>query len=194
MKKFVIVVDAQNDFMLNTGALSVPQADTVITKINDYLKTLKVKKTAGVLFTFDTHDLSTYPGSKESEQFPPHCLKGHTGWNLAVDPRSVSPSIPVWKLEKNVFDMWEEKSSFIRGVLTDYDRDYFFNQMLKEQKIKEVEVVGVAADYCVKFAIQGLVDRNYMVRIPSSDLTKGISRSIGQVVREDFANNHVVVG
>lgn len=194
MKKFVICVDCQRDFMDANGNLSIPGAESTITYINNYLASLKAKKTVGVLFTFDTHYPETFPQSEEGQQFPPHCYKGTTGWNLAVDPRKLDPAIPVWKLEKNVFDMWHENGLLMQNSLYDYDRDYFFGQVLKEKKVKQIEVVGVAADFCVKYAIQGLVDRDYVVFMPDPNLTKGIERQIGQVVREDFADKNVLVG
>jgi nicotinamidase/pyrazinamidase len=56
-----------------------------------------------------------------------------------------------------------------------------------------VRVTGVAADYCVKWAIDGLLARGFAVEV-ISDLTVGIERPIEQVVQDDFADQPVTVG
>ena len=43
------------------------------------------------------------------------------------------------------------------------------------------------ADYCVRWAIEGLVARGFTVDVPQG-LTRGIARPIAQVVAEDFAD------
>src|SRR6187551_3836354 len=106
MRRFVIVVDAQQDFMQADGALPVPGADRIITPLQAWLSELQPADTAGVLFTFDTHDVRNYAESAEAEQFPIHCVRGTPGWQLVVEPSEVHRSIPVYRMEKPVFDMW----------------------------------------------------------------------------------------
>ncbi|WP_233222422.1 isochorismatase family protein [Allosphingosinicella deserti] len=113
----------------------------------------------------------------------------HTGgWENVLDPGAVDPAIPVYRLEKSVFDMWAEPGSAVEAGATGETmaRDAFFAS-LKAGGVTEVAVIGVAADYCVRLAIGGLVDRGFAVVVPPA-LTRGIARSIEQVVAEDFAN------
>src|SRR4051812_39378210 len=98
-KNFLIVVDAQNDFMLPDGALYVKGAENCIGPINNLLDSLRPETTGGVLFTYDTHDFFTYVHSKEGKEFPPHCLYRTEGWNLAVNPFLVHCMIPRFTLE-----------------------------------------------------------------------------------------------
>lgn len=184
MKKIVIVVDAQNDFMKEDGNLPVPGADYLIEPINEYLRGLKAAETELVLYTFDTHTDTSFPGSPESEMFPPHCYKGTPGWELAVTAE-IEP--PVFKLEKNVFNMWEEKGLRITDP-TGYDcsREFLFEQ-LRRNEMTNVEVVGVAADFCVKWAVDGLIDRGFYVTV-KENLTAGIERQISQVRAEDWGD------
>jgi nicotinamidase/pyrazinamidase len=106
MKSFVVVIDTQYDFMMPDGALSVEGADALIPVATEFLRGLDPADVEGVLFTFDTHEPEAYAASPESAEFPIHCVRGSAGWRNMLDPGDVDPSIPVWRLEKGVFDMW----------------------------------------------------------------------------------------
>ena len=195
MKDFVIVVDTQRDFMAADGALSVAGAEALVPAFRQFLASLSPERTAGVLFTFDTHDPEIYAASPEAEQFPPHCVRGSDGWANMLEAGAIDPAIAVWRLEKGVFDMWEEEEV---AILSDRDpdeapvpRETFFAR-LKADGISDVTVIGVAADYCVKWAVDGLVERGFDVTVPET-LTRGIARQIRQVVAEDFAGRAVRV-
>ncbi|MCT2398482.1 isochorismatase family protein [Novosphingobium mangrovi (ex Huang et al. 2023)] len=62
-----------------------------------------------------------------------------------------------------------------------------FIEFLKTPQVETVTVIGVAADYCVGWAIEGLVARGFGVTV-REHLTQGIDRQIWQVVDEEFAN------
>jgi len=187
MKRLVLVIDTQADFMNAEGALAVNEADTLIAPLNDYLHGLRADDVAGVLFTFDTHDAALYPSSPEAALFPPHCLRGTDGWANVLDSAMVDPAIPIWRLEKGVFDMWAEPGLVVERITdrTTIDREAFFAQQ-RAAGVEAATVVGVAADYCVRWAVTGLVARGFMVEVPPA-LTRGIERSIAQVLAEDFA-------
>jgi len=179
--------------MKEDGKLYVPESQALIDPITEYLKGLGGDDCKGVLFTFDTHSEDTYPGSPESEAFPIHCVKGTAGHRLAFPAASVPFPISIFTLEKNVFNMWEEDD--IRIIDEDgyrSDRDFFFNHLIA-QDVTDIEVVGVAADFCVKWAVDGLVERGFKVRVMEG-LTKGIERQIDQVLKEDWANKRVSLG
>jgi len=187
--RFVIVIDTQRDFMAADGALSVAGAEALVPAAERFLAGLRPAETAGVLFTYDTHETEVYAASPEAEQFPPHCLKGTPGWANMLDPALVHPAIPVYRLEKGVFDMWAEPALALRDErgpeAPPLPRDCFFEQ-LKAKGVTEVTVIGVAADYCVKWAVEGLLARGFDVTVPES-LTRGIVRQIRTVADEDFA-------
>ena len=189
-KKLVIGVDLQNDFEDPKGALYINGADKLIKPQNDYFRTLKPWEVAAVILTFDTHTPEDYEGSAEAEQFDFHCGKGTWGHKLAVIVGTIPRGIPVFKLEKGVFSMWEAENSMV----VPYDdstlrthhplpRDEFFELMLK-QGVKKTELVGVASDFCVPWAATGFIQRGFDVSV-RRDLVKGIFREIDQVVEED---------
>lgn len=79
MKKLLIVVDYQNDFV--TGALGFEGArrieEAVCRKIEGYLA-----QGCEVVYTMDTHG-EDYAQTQEGRKLPvPHCIQGHNGWEL----------------------------------------------------------------------------------------------------------------
>jgi len=187
MQRFVVVVDTQVDFMHADGALAVPGAAALDAPMRAWLGDLDPGDTAGVLFTFDTHYADTYPGSAEAQQFPIHCVRDTPGWANVLDPAVIDPAIPAYRLEKGVFDLWAEADVAIEAIADGRTtpRDAFF-AALKTNGVDTVTVIGVAADYCVRWAIGGLVARGFAVEVPTG-LTRGIARPIDAVIRDDFA-------
>lgn len=176
MKKVVIVVDAQVDFIKEQANLPVPGAEPLVEPINDYLKSLTKDDTHLVLYTFDTHTDDVYPDSPEGEMFPPHCYKGTPGWELAV---TEDVQVPVYKLEKGVFNMWEEDNVKIKDAEGyECSREFFFAH-LKRDELFDVEVVGFALNVCVKQAVEGLLDNGFRVKL-LEELTKGIDTGGGE--------------
>lgn len=199
--KIAVVVDAQVDFMDPNGALFVPGADAVVPVIDEYLSSLTLENGyMGVVFTADTHDEKTYPDSEEAKQFPPHCYQGTDGFSFAIKPQNVPEETQKFIMNKGVFDMWEEPKLTVRpyrvtGELIAYggeqDREEFFSNIVSAG-VEEAEVVGVAADYCVKWAVEGLLIRGFAVTL-YDNLTAGIDRDIHQVVKEDFPSRNIQV-
>ena len=188
MKRFVIVVDMQRDFVSVAGALPVAGAEAIVSPMEAWLASLRSEEVAGVLFTADTHLTAIYAASTEAEQFPPHCERGTSGWENVFDPEAIDPAVPVYCLEKSVFDMWAEPELTMEAVATGEKiaRDAFFAE-LKARGVTEMTVVGVAADYCVRWAIEGLLARGFAVEVLAR-FTRGIARPIEQVIADDFAD------
>ena len=193
MKSFVIVIDTQRDFMAADGALSVAGARDLIPSATDFLTRLRPEEVAGVLFTYDTHERGVYEASAEGAEFPLHCVRDSEGWRNVLDPAAIDPSIPVWRLEKGVFDMWAEADAQIvpESGGPGCPRDAFFER-LRAEGVECVTVIGVAADYCVKWALEGLLARGFAVSVPGH-LTRGIARQIEEVAADDFAGARLTI-
>ncbi len=184
-KRFVIVVDMQGDFVHAAGALPVPDAEAIVAPMQDWLAALDPTTTAGVLLTFDTHVPDVYAASPESAQFPIHCVHGTLGWESVLDAGAIAPSIPVYTLDKGVFDMWAESGLSLKPLDKEgaaIDREVFFASLAAEG-LRDVTVVGVAADFCVKWAIEGLLARGFRVELPAA-LTRGIGMEPAAVVAQ----------
>ncbi|MCI1964808.1 MAG: cysteine hydrolase [Oscillospiraceae bacterium] len=127
MKKILIVVDYQNDFVI--GSLGFPNAvcleDEIAEKIVEY------RKTGGeVAFTFDTHE-ENYMSTQEGRKLPvPHCLRGTPGWELYGKIAAL----------RNDSDLCFEKKTFGSFQLAEY---------LSQNQYDRVELVGLVSNICV---------------------------------------------
>lgn len=76
MKKFLVVVDMQKDFV--DGALGTQEAVKIVPAVVE-----KINNFDGEIFaTFDTH-FEDYLQTAEGKNLPiPHCIKGTDGWEL----------------------------------------------------------------------------------------------------------------
>lgn len=82
MKKILIIVDMQNDFCGPEGSLSTPEAQAIVPKVADYIRTHADKSTV-LLVTKDTHNVD-YMETLEGKNLPvAHCIKNTYGWELA---------------------------------------------------------------------------------------------------------------
>ena len=79
MKKLLLVIDMQNDFI--DGALGTKEAEEILPAVIQ-----KVKDFDGdIIFTRDTH-FENYLETQEGKNLPvSHCIKGSTGWELAPE-------------------------------------------------------------------------------------------------------------
>ena len=129
MKKTLIVVDMQNDFV--TGALASKEAVAILPnvkkKIDEYLA-------AGheVIFTRDTHG-DGYLETNEGKHLPvPHCIEGTHGWEI-VDGLFQEGSMIINKSSFGWTEWWTLKGAF--GFSANEDC--------------EIEIIGVCTDICV---------------------------------------------
>jgi len=154
--KALLVVDIQNDF-LSGGALGVPDSDRIIPLINRLMGRFDL-----VVASQDCHPrnhcslASNHPGRRPGETvmiagqpqvlWPDHCIEGSCGFQLAD------------KLDKNRI-----KQIFRKGASSQYDSySCFFDNghvnstgmadYLEDAGVKEVYIVGLAIDYCVKYS------------------------------------------
>lgn len=83
--------------------------------------------------------------------------------------------------------MWSQPGLLVERIGTDEtaDRDAFF-AACRRSAIAEVEVEGVAADYYVRWAVEGLLARGFRVVVPPA-LTRGIVRQIDSVAAEEWS-------
>ena len=76
MKKLLIVVDMQNDFV--AGALGSPQAQKIVPYLSEKIEKYK-REGHKIVFTRDTH-FENYMTTQEGKNLPvPHCIKGTDG-------------------------------------------------------------------------------------------------------------------
>ena len=128
MKKILIVVDMQNDFI--NGALGSAEAvaivDNVVDKINNF--------TGDIIATYDTHG-ENYMETLEGKNLPiPHCIKGTEGWKLNEKVQKALNSKGYMAIEKPTFGSVD---------LIQYIKEKYNTNNI------EIELVGLCTDICV---------------------------------------------
>ena len=207
--KILVVVDTQVDFVMRYGLLAIAGAEAIIVPGIGVLTNLDAGEYAAVLFTYDTHVAADYIGSLENVGQPElgipgfrlHCEKGTNGWENVFAARLVPAGIPVFELEKTVFDAWEKPSDETPVYQTDADRariaggamprDAFFDR-LQAVGVDTAVVVGVASDFCVKDQIRGLIARGLKVQV-IAEVTAGIMKDIAQTIADEFPDQVEIV-
>ena len=127
MKKALIVIDMQNDFI--TGALGNSQCQAIVPNVVAKIKAAR-EEGADIIFTMDTHE-ENYLETQEGKNLPvPHCIKGTEGWKLIPELKAESEQ-NARKIEKRTFG------------------SVFLGQHLSVEKYKAAEFVGVCTDICV---------------------------------------------
>lgn len=127
MKKLLIVVDYQNDFI--EGSLSFPESkpleDKICEKIAEYYR-----QQQDVVFTLDTHD-DAYLTTEEGLNLPiKHAIKGTHGWELYGRVKDMM-KFPNQGIEKDTFGSRK---------LASY---------LETKKYDEIELIGIITNMCV---------------------------------------------
>lgn len=158
MKKILLIVDPQNDFI--TGSLAVEGAKERMMKLAEYLKRLGHKYDA-VCVTMDSHPNDHCSFKYNGGIWPKHCVLYTKGWNI---PEYLDDSLmhfsnwsgkPVMYYYKGTNSNIEEYSIFANmedGLkLCNHIKDMF-----KEYESVDIDVCGIAGDYCVLETLKGL--------------------------------------
>lgn len=128
MKKILIVVDMQKDFV--DGALGSKEAIGIVDKVADKIKNHK----GDIIVTYDTHTES-YMDTQEGKKLPvPHCIKGTEGWALDKRVQAALEGRSYKVIEKPTFGSTELVS-------------YITSSYKAEET--EIELIGLCTDICV---------------------------------------------
>ena len=128
MKRFLVVVDTQKDFV--DGALGSGDAVAIVPSVVE-----KIKSFDGEIFvTLDTH-FDNYPETAEGKKLPVlHCIKGTDGWQLDKNVASALADREYTAVEKPTFGSLE----LPRLIEAASDGDDF-----------SIEIIGLCTDTCV---------------------------------------------
>lgn len=185
----LILVDIQNDF-LPGGALEVPGGDKIIPLINHLQPFFQL-----VVATQDWHPLdhgsfaANHPGAGVGDLidlnglaqvlWPVHCVQNSEGAALSEE-----------------LDTSRIRKIFVKGTDSGIDSysGFFDNghrkatgleNYLRDQQVEEVFVVGLAADYCVKFTALDSRASGFKTFVVT-DATRGVNLSTNDT-REAFS-------
>jgi nicotinamidase/pyrazinamidase len=190
--KALILVDIQNDF-LPGGALAVPAGNEVVPVANRLLRSFDL-----VVATQDWHpaDHGSFAGNHPGKVpgdiieldgltqilWPVHCVQGTFGAELVpgldktriskIFPKGTDASIDSYS---GFFDNGHRKSTGL-------------GEFLRDQKVGDCYIVGLATDYCVKFTaldarmasfgVRLIVDGCRGVQLRAGDVEKAIQEMV----------------
>lgn len=156
MKRILLIVDPQNDFI--TGTLAVPGAKEKMMKLADYIKANK-DCYHYICVTMDSHPEDHMSFKENGGIWPKHCVTYSNGWNL---PDYLEDSLmdfsncsgkPVTCYHKGTDSKTEEYSIFDNGE----DGNTLDNQICDlTDDVVYVDICGIAGDYCVLETLKGL--------------------------------------
>jgi nicotinamidase/pyrazinamidase len=156
----LIVVDIQRDFCPG-GALPVKQGDQIIEPTNGLISVFH-EKGLPVFFTRDWHPADHCSFRRRGGPWPPHCVKNTPGAQF-------HPSLHVPRgaviISKGTTRNIEAYSGFQGTRMA---------ERLNEIGVKELYVVGLATDYCVKNTILDGISNGFKVNVVS-DCVKGVN-------------------
>jgi nicotinamidase/pyrazinamidase len=154
--KALIIVDLQNDF-LPGGALPVPHGDEVIPVANKLQRHFEL-----ILATKDWHPpdhgsfAANHPGKKPGDHiildgieqilWPVHCVQNTHGAEFAP---AFDTSWIAHIFHKGVDPLIDSYSTFFDNA---HRRHTGLADYLKKRSIKDIYLMGLALDYCVKYS------------------------------------------
>jgi nicotinamidase-related amidase len=138
----LVIIDMQNDFVRDEGALQVESAPSTVPAIS---RLLELARSSGmrVVFSQDTHD----PGDPEFEIWPDHALRGTWGWEMIDELAPRKGELVMQKVRYDAF----------YGTELDH--------MLSLWNVKTILLCGTVANICVHYTAASAALRWYDVVI-----------------------------
>ena len=174
MKKLLIVVDMQKDFV--DGALGTPEAQKIVDKVVEKIKGFD----GDVIATLDTHT-PDYMQTQEGVKLPvPHCIKGTDGWKLI-------PAVDAALEEKGYTAV--EKPTFGSVTLPELLAQKYDTSEL------QIELVGLCTDICV--VSNALLLKAFFPEVPicvDAACCAGVSPESHQAALQTMASCQITVG
>lgn len=129
--KVLVVVDMQKDFI--DGSLGTKEAEEIVEAVENKIKSLETDDK--LYFTMDTHE-ENYLETQEGKNLPVvHCVRDSDGWQLNDSLKKYAD-----KLAEDII---------CKPCFGSYDLAHKIAQLSKQDKIDEIELVGLCTDICV---------------------------------------------
>lgn len=184
--KALVIVDVQNDFA-EGGALPVAGGTEVARRIAEYAKE-NADNYAALVATFDWHSPDddngghfAAPGATPDyrDTWPPHCIAGTPGaaWHSHLLPLEGALTARIHKGTR------APAFSGFEGSTPDGES---LTQLLRGLGITEVDIVGIATDYCVKATALDAVSLGFETRV-ILDLCAAVSPGDTRLVAAQLA-------
>jgi nicotinamidase/pyrazinamidase len=174
-------IDTQLDFMTPGGALYGPGSERLIPAIsalNRYAGEHKIP----LISTMDAHP----ENALEFRVWPPHCVAGTFGQQKPTATLLANRAIVPWD---PAFVLPPLNAAASQFIVEKNDLDMFTNpsatDLLSQLDVTECIVYGIFIDYCVKYAIMGLLRSGRKVSLVT-DASASISEDAGDLVIREF--------
>lgn len=170
MAKALIAVDLQNDFYEN-GALAVPNASEINQVVNQFLESNDYKV---IIASQDWHPKThlSFASSHKKEAFTPysddqglgpvlwpdHCVQLSEGAEFNSEIKTENFDYIIRKgtdLEVDSYSAFQDNDGSDLGLAG----------LLNSLQIKEVDIVGLAFDYCVKYTAQDSAQNGFKTNV-----------------------------
>ncbi len=183
MSKALFIVDVQNDFT-EGGALGVTGGDAVAEAITRYLEA-HAGEYAIVVASRDWHDAEGDHGGHFAsgepdyvETWPVHCVAGTEGaeYDPALDVSAVTHHVKKGQ-GKPAYSLFE-------GVTDD---EMTVAHLLDEHGVVDVDIAGIATDYCVRASAIDAIEHGRHVRI-FTDLVAGVAPGTSEAALAELAH------
>ena len=127
MRKILVVVDMQNDFI--DGSLGTKEALAIVENVKDKIRSYRAED---IIVTMDTHT-EDYMNTQEGRNLPVvHCVRGTNGWAIREDIADLLEGAAVY--EKPTFGSTQLAADL---------------KALSEKEEIELELIGLCTDICV---------------------------------------------
>lgn len=127
MRKLLIVIDMQNDFI--DAALGTKEAQAIVEAVKEKILSYPADN---IIATMDTH-FENYMETQEGKYLPvPHCIKGSDGWKIRPEIAELLAGAKIY--EKPTFG-----STALAADL----------KALSDKEEIELELIGLCTDICV---------------------------------------------
>ena len=184
MGKALFIIDVQNDFT-EGGALGVEGGAAVAAGISRYLAAHSGEY-AAIFASRDWHDADNDNGGHFATDaapdfvrtWPRHCVAGTTGadYHPALDTSAVTfhirkgQGVPAY----SIFEGHTEAGSSVHNLLD-------------EHGIDQIDVVGIATDYCVRASALDALGHGQRVRV-ITDLVAGVAPESSEAALAELAH------
>ena len=127
MRKILVVIDMQNDFI--DGSLGTAEAQAIVGQVKEKIRSYEAEN---IFATRDTHG-AEYLQTSEGRHLPvEHCIRGTKGWEIRENIAGEMPKAVI--VDKPTFG-----SVKLAGLLKE----------VSEKEEIQVELVGLCTDICV---------------------------------------------
>lgn len=175
-------VDVQSDFMLPGGKLYVPGAEKLLPNI----RRLTDAARRGQVFLV-SHGCFHTSDDPEFKIFPPHCVRGTPGSELV--PEALADKVA--RIPNDAAAKLPEDLSRYQQILLEKQTLNIFESRHADALLQrlgsnaEFVVFGVVTEYCVSFAVKGLLERGCCVAVVQ-DAIETLKQDVGQKTVAEF--------